>query len=88
MSDQFAQRMARDACGYGLSYTISNGQIAGVTVTANGNTCNTAIPITFPVAPTSTNGFPTEQIGSDPLTVWVTLSGSPVSFTLSKSIAL
>lgn len=88
MSDKFAQRMARDACGYGLSYTVSNHQITAVTVTSNGNTCNTAIPVTFPVAPTSTNGFPTEQLGSDPLTVWVSLSGSPVSFTLSKPIAL
>ncbi|KAH8694066.1 hypothetical protein BGW36DRAFT_215461 [Talaromyces proteolyticus] len=88
MSDQFAKRMARDACGYGLSYTISNNRITGVTVTANSNKCGTPIPVTFPVAPTSTNGYTTEKVGSDPLTVWVSLSGSPVSFTFSTPIAL
>lgn len=88
MSAQFAERMARDACGYGLSYTISDGQITGVTLTANNNTCSTPVPVTFPVAPTSTNGYTTEQVGSDPLTVWVSLTGSPVSFTLSKAISL
>jgi hypothetical protein len=80
--------MARDACGYGLSYTISDNKITGVTVTANKNTCSTPVPVTFPVAPTSTNGYTTEQVGDDPLTVWVPLSGSPVSFTLSTAISL
>lgn len=88
MSAQFSERMARDACGYGLSYTISGNQITGLTVTANNNACSTPIPVTFPVAPTSTSGYTTEQIGDDPLTVWVSLSGSPVSFTLSSAISL
>ncbi|QKX57460.1 uncharacterized protein TRUGW13939_04573 [Talaromyces rugulosus] len=88
MSAQFAERMARDACGYRLSYTISDNKITGVTVTANNNTCSTPVPVTFPVAPTSTNGYTTEQVGDDPLTVWVPLSGSPVSFTLSTAISL
>ncbi|GAD97217.1 extracellular serine-rich protein [Paecilomyces variotii No. 5] len=88
MSDSFAARMARDACQYGLTWAFDNKQITGVTVTANGNTCNSPIPVTFPVAPTSTQGFTTEQVGSDPLTVWVELTGSPVSFTLSTPIRL
>ncbi|PWY92704.1 hypothetical protein BO70DRAFT_384159 [Aspergillus heteromorphus CBS 117.55] len=88
MSDSFLARYTRDACQYSLRHTISNSQITGVTLSANGNTCSTPIPVTFPVAPTSTQGFTTEQLGSDPLTVWVTLSGSPVTFTLSTPIAL
>ncbi|PYI01133.1 extracellular serine-rich protein [Aspergillus sclerotiicarbonarius CBS 121057] len=88
MSDSFLARYTRDACKYSLRHTISNHQITGVTVSATGNTCSVPIPVTFPVAPTSTQGFPTEQIGNDPLTVWVQLSGSPVSFTLSTPIAL
>lgn len=89
MSASFAARAARDACGYSLSYTTNNGKITGVTVScANGNSCNSPIPVTFPVPPTSTKGYPTEQLGSDPLTVWVNLMGSPVSFTLSQPIAL
>ncbi|KAJ5924478.1 hypothetical protein N7466_008665 [Penicillium verhagenii] len=88
MSASFLARYTRDACGYALSYTTENQEITGVTVTATGNTCSEPIPVTFPVAPTSTQGFATEQLGSDPLTVWVELTGSPVTFTLSTPIAL
>ncbi|PYH41936.1 putative extracellular serine-rich protein [Aspergillus saccharolyticus JOP 1030-1] len=88
MSAGFLARYNRDQCGYALSYVISNQQITAVTVSATGNTCSEPVPVTFPVAPTSTQGFTTEQLGSDPLTVWVQLSGSPVTFTLSTPIAL
>lgn len=80
--------MARDACSYQLTYAITSGSITGVTVTANGNTCGTSIPVTVPGTVTNTKGFVTEKIGSDPLTIWVKMSGSPVSFTLSKPVAL
>ncbi|PYI29701.1 hypothetical protein BP00DRAFT_448137 [Aspergillus indologenus CBS 114.80] len=88
MSAGFLARFNRDKCGYALSYAIANNQITAVTVSATGNTCSEPVPVTFPVAPTSTQGFTTEQVGSDPLTVWVKLSGSPVTFTLSTPIAL
>lgn len=88
MSDAFLARYQRDQCGYALSYTVSDKKITAVTVTTNGNTCSRPIPVTFPVAPTSTQGFATEQLGHDPLTVWVQMSGSPVTFTLSTPIAL
>jgi hypothetical protein len=88
MSASFAARAARDACNYSLSYATSNQQITGVTLSADGNSCSSPIPVTFSAPPTSTNGYPTEQVGSDPLTVWVSLSGSPVSFTLSQPISM
>ncbi|TPR08683.1 OPT oligopeptide transporter family protein [Aspergillus niger] len=88
MSASFLARYTRDACNYSLRYTISDHKITGATVSATDNTCNATIPVTFPVAPTNTQSFTTEQVGSDPLTVWVQLSGSPVSFTLSTPIAL
>lgn len=88
MSASFLARFNRDKCGYSLSYATSNKKITAVTVSATGNTCTDPIPVTFPVAPTSTQGFATEQFGADPLTVWVELSGSPVTFTLSTPIAL
>ncbi|GLB04013.1 hypothetical protein AtubIFM57258_009729 [Aspergillus tubingensis] len=88
MSASFLARYTRDACNYSLRYTISDHKITGATLSATDNTCNATIPVTFPVAPTNTQGFTTEQVGSDPLTVWVQLSGSPVSFTLSTPIAL
>lgn len=87
MSDNYLARYTRDACNYSLSYATVNQKITAVTLSsANGNTCGTAIPVTFPVPPTSTQGFKTEQYGSDPLTVWVELQGSPVTFTLSTPI--
>ncbi|KAJ5967515.1 hypothetical protein N7501_003763 [Penicillium viridicatum] len=88
MSASFLARFNRDKCGYSLRYVTSNKKITAVTVSATGNTCTDPIPVTFPVAPTSTQGFATEQLGADPLTVWVKLSGSPVTFTLSTPISL
>ncbi|KAJ5428056.1 hypothetical protein N7445_009510 [Penicillium cf. griseofulvum] len=88
MSASFLARFNRDKCGYSLRYATSNRKITAVTVSATGNTCTDPIPVTFPVAPTSTQGFATEQRGVDPLTVWVKLSGSPVTFTLSTPISL
>ncbi|KAJ5192756.1 hypothetical protein N7449_008898 [Penicillium cf. viridicatum] len=87
MSASFLARFNRDKCGYSLSYATSDKKITAVTVSATGNTCIDPIPVTFPVAPTSTQGFATEQLGADPLTVWVKLSGSPVTFTLSTPIS-
>lgn len=78
--------------------------ITGVTLTTIGNTCNADIPVTVPGDVNSAHGFTTEQRGSgqcptgavfsaltfitDPLTIWVTMSGSPVNFTLSTPIPL
>jgi hypothetical protein len=88
MSDAFAARAARDACNYSLIWTSDGGKITEVTVGANGNTCGSPIPVTFPTLPSSTQGFQTEKIGTDPLTVWVKLSGTPVAFKLSNPIPL
>jgi hypothetical protein len=88
MATTFANRMARDACAPNLSYTTSGTTITAVTVTTIGNTCPVVIPVTVPGKVTSTQGFTTEQIGSDPLTIWVTMKGSPVTFTLSTPVSL
>ncbi|KAL4949817.1 hypothetical protein BDW69DRAFT_173556 [Aspergillus filifer] len=88
MSAEFLARYTRDQCNYQLAYTLADNAITGVTLTSDSNTCGAAVPITFPSAPSNTQGFTTEQLGSDPLTVWAELSGSPVSFSLSSPIAL
>lgn len=87
MSQTFADRMTRDMCNPKMTYDYSTdgSSITGVTVSTDGNTCGAPIPVTFPGA-ASTGGFRTEQIGSDPLTVWAEMSGSPVSFSLSQPI--
>lgn len=86
MADGFAARAARDACGYSLTWITEGQKITGATVSATESSCGSPIPVTFPSAPTNTQGFETEQVGNDPLTVWVQLSGSPVSFTLETPI--
>lgn len=86
MATQFAARMARDTCGSNIALKSSNSKITGLTVTTNGNTCSQPIPITFPNSPTSTQGYSQEKVGNDPLTLWVTMKGTPVTFTLSTPI--
>lgn len=90
MSAAFAARMARDQCGYKLTWLQSGSKITGVQVTAKGNTCSSPIPVTFPTGhkPSSTPpGVTTEQVGNDPYTVWVPLSGQSVTMTLSTPIS-
>lgn len=81
--------MTRDKCLPALTYTTdpTAKTITGVTLTATSNTCRVTIPVTVPGSVTDTQGFTTEQIGSDPLTIWVQLSGSPVTFTLTTPVA-
>jgi hypothetical protein len=86
----FIARMTRDGCGAKLSWTLSSDlkSITGATVSSTNNQCSTPIPVTFPVSASTTATSTKEQLGSDPLTIWTTLSGSPVTFTLAQAIAL
>lgn len=90
ISVSFANRAARDACNPTLTYQVdaTGKTINGVTVTTTGNTCTVPIPVTVPGTVTSTQGFTTEQIGSDPLTIWAIMNGSPITFTLTTPITL
>lgn len=84
----FRNRQARDACGYQMSWNVSGRKITGVTVSSSSNSCSVPIPLTVPGTVTDTQGFTTEQVGFDPLTIWVKLSGQPVTFTLAQSISI
>lgn len=91
LATEFLNRQIRDACSPGLTYNynLDGTKIVSVTVTANGNTCSVPIPVTFSTtATTSASGTTKEQYGSDPLVIWVTLSGSPVTFSLDKAVAV
>jgi hypothetical protein len=89
MGAQFGARMARDACSPKMSYLINAAtqKITGVTVGALSDTCNTKIPVTLPGPVQDTKGAASEQIGTDPLTLWTTLIGVPVSYTLATPIS-
>ncbi|TVY84662.1 hypothetical protein LSUE1_G001269 [Lachnellula suecica] len=95
LAGNFMSRMARDACKPNLSWVMDPSQkiITGITVTATGNTgiinkCTEALPVTFPGAVKNTQGYRQEQLGSDPLTLWVNLTGTPVTFTLSTPVSV
>ncbi|XMA11469.1 hypothetical protein WAI453_004260 [Rhynchosporium graminicola] len=86
----FRSRMARDNCKPTLIWQVdvSANAITGVTVAANNNACSVPIPITFPGSVTDQQGATAEQLGEDPLTLWVSLTGKPVSFTLTNPVFL
>jgi hypothetical protein len=88
LAQVFLDRIGRDKCGYTLSWAVDKGRITGVTVGANGNTCAAAIPVTIPGGVTNAGSYKTEQVGSDPFTIWVELSGAAVSFTLKTPIIM
>ncbi|KAI6791281.1 hypothetical protein KC361_g7427 [Hortaea werneckii] len=87
----FMNRMTVDQCQPSLTWTLSDdgGSITGATLSANGDSCSAPIPVTFPVSASTTGGQTTrEQLGSDSLTIWTTLTGSPVSFELDSPVAV
>lgn len=93
MIQVFLERMAKDQCNPTTQLTFEKSgnttQIVGFTVDATGHTCSVPIPVTVPAGTvTALQGSTTEMIGNDPLTIWVTLSGAPKSFTLTSPITL
>lgn len=56
--------------------------------TAGGNNCKTTIPITVPGPLVAATGATKEQLGSDPLTLWVTMNGAGRTYRFSKVIKL
>lgn len=91
MGKEFMNRMARDKCVPSIKYTLSADatSIESVTVGASGNTCSVPLPLTLPVDATSTSsGTTSEQVGSDPVVKWSTLSGSVVTWKLSTPIPI
>ena len=91
--DYYTGRMIKDKCNPTteliLSTTGNTTQITGFIVDCTGSTCPRPIPVTIPGGSvTNLQGSTTEQIGNDPLTLWVPLSGSPVSFNLTQPITM
>lgn len=88
LATSFANRMARDLCAPKLKWTLdaSNKAITGATVSAANSACTAEIPVTFPGPVVSTNGARSEQIGADPLTVWVPMGVTPCAFELQTPV--
>ena len=86
----FKNRMTRDGCMPNIQslYSSDGKSVTGVVVTTTGNVCSAPIPVTLRGTLKTNPGFRTEQVGKDPLTVWVTMSGSPVTLILTTPISL
>jgi hypothetical protein len=89
----FTQRMTRDNCApkVALTYTVAAGvtKITGFTVSCTNNQCAVPIPVTIPSGTvTNLQGSTTEQIGSDPMTIWVSLTGAAKTFTLTAPVTI
>jgi hypothetical protein len=96
----FMDRMSRDQCSPTLTwnYNDAGDSIVSITLTSSirppgqqpqANRCNVKIPVTVPK---SIQGKPRdatlEQLGNDPLTIWVKMNGQPVTITLSEPVRL
>ncbi|KAF2268322.1 hypothetical protein CC78DRAFT_576331 [Lojkania enalia] len=91
LAQQFVNRRTRDLCRPSLTWTTSldGKSIESISVyTAGGNKCGTTIPITVPAAVSSSTGATKEQLGSDPLTLWVTMNGASRTYKFSKAVPL
>lgn len=91
LAQAFLNRQSRDLCRPSMTWTTSaNGnEIESINVyTAGGNKCATTIPVTLSSPVSATNGATKEQLGSDPLTLWVTMAGASRQYVFSKGIAL
>ncbi|KAE9978646.1 hypothetical protein Vi05172_g3830 [Venturia inaequalis] len=89
----FVNRMTRDQCSpyLVLNHSEDGGSVVSVTVNTNinGNKCSTPLPITVPNGVGAIpKGATREQVGSDPLTVWVKLTGQPVTIQLNPPMKI
>ena len=87
----FNRRYVRDQCAPYIRWTMSSNssQITGFDVlAATNNMCAVTVPVTVPKAVKDTKGFYTEQLGNDPLTIWVGLSGETVHFELDPPVGV
>ncbi|KAK1774840.1 hypothetical protein QBC45DRAFT_423768 [Copromyces sp. CBS 386.78] len=85
----FVDRMTLDKCNPNLQYNYSadGTKIVSVTVTAGTtNVCSVPVPVTVPA--TATGAAAVDALGSEPKIYWTSLTGSPVTLTLSAQISI
>ncbi|EEU43436.1 uncharacterized protein NECHADRAFT_45195, partial [Fusarium vanettenii 77-13-4] len=91
IAQYFLDRKTLDDCKPQLSYGFSDDgkTIESVTVTADGNSCSVPVPVTVPGGASASGGSSSsDTLGSEPTIEWVTLSGSPVTLTLSQPLTV
>jgi len=86
----FVDRQTLDACAPKMVYQLSDDRqtITSVQVTANSNACSVPVPATFPGTATTSGTATSDKVGSEPLIMWSTLSGSAVEYSLGSPVAV
>ena len=89
-AETFLERAKLEACGHETKYVVENGKVVSISVSATKGECT--VPVTVPSGVDKSSlpsGATTEQIGKDPLTVWVPLKkGESKSFKLQPAFDL
>ena len=82
--------MTLDQCKPNLYYIFSADEksITGVEISAKGNKCNVPVPVTVPGSASTDAVTRSDKVGSEPLIVWTTLSGSPVTINIDPPIPI
>ena len=87
-ADIFTDRAKLENCGHETKLIVENDKIVGVSVSATKGDCT--VPVTVPTTVKKSSlpaGATLEQVGKDPLTVWVPVKkGETKSFKFEKAI--
>jgi len=87
-AEVYLERAELEKCGHESRLVIENGKVTGISVKATKGSCT--VPITVPAnvkASSLPSGAKTEQVGNDPLTIWVPLKkGETKTIGLSQSL--
>lgn len=89
IASYFRNRQTLDECAPTLAYGYSSdgASITSVTVGApNGNSCAVPVPVTIPSGTLTGGAVTNDKVGAEPPIQWVTLSGAPVTLTLSAAV--
>ncbi|CAN8096939.1 unnamed protein product [Discula destructiva] len=86
----FVARRQRDQCAPALTvnYSADGASVVGATVSAANANCQVEIPVSFPGPVRDAKGARAEQIGNDPLTLWVKPGGGSVTFELTTPVRI
>ena len=87
-AETYHERAKLETCGHETKFIIKNNLITGISVSASSGDCK--VPITVPGGVNKSSlpaGATLEQVGKDPLTVWIPLKkGETKSFQLEPAL--
>ncbi|KAJ3333534.1 hypothetical protein HDU93_008485 [Gonapodya sp. JEL0774] len=83
LAQLYREREAREVCGISTTFNVASGFLSSVTVSTSGS-CKVGVTLP-PGVSAGTGAWTTEQVGNDPVTVWVQMSGGSTTIPLQGS---